>query len=206
MLDLLHTLRSVDGTANDNAPKCCWQDLPSSVKLDNEDREVALTANYKHLLRRLKDGAPLVMETLDELATAADQTGHSDAARDARVAGGWLRRLAGRDFTSTTWDSDYSRLDGFWACLRDAQVGLENCSRGVESEESHLRGVVVRYVTDLTQLQLEVDQIERSRTTLAQKVLRRLSGTLAALQSGAVVANNEDADFWNEESVGSGAR
>jgi hypothetical protein len=205
MLDLLYTLRSVDGTANDNAPKCAWQDLPGSVKLDNEDRAVALTASYKHLLRRLQDGAPLVIETLDALAAAADKAGHSDAAREARVTNGWLRRLGGRDFTSTTWDSDYSRLDGFWACLRDTQMVLETpfpADNGLS--QAFLLWIVTRYVNDMTPLQAEVDKIERSRTTLAQKVFRRLSGTVAALQRGAVVG--DDDDFWNEESVSSATR
>jgi hypothetical protein len=67
--------------------------LPGTAKLDNEDREVALMANYEHPLRRLKDGAPSVIETLENLVTAANTAGHSDAATDARVASGWLRRL-----------------------------------------------------------------------------------------------------------------
>jgi hypothetical protein len=50
-------------------------------------------ANYEHPLRRLKDGAPSVIETLENLVTAANTAGHSDAATDARVASGWLRRL-----------------------------------------------------------------------------------------------------------------
>jgi hypothetical protein len=43
-----------------------------------------------------------------------------------------------------------------------------------------------------------VDRIERSRTTLVQKVFNRLSGTIAALRGGEAVT---DDDFWNEESV-----
>ena len=65
-------------------------------------------------------------------------------------------------------------------------------------EQQSLMSIVGRYVDDLTPLQPEVDRIERSRTTLAQKVLRRLSGTMAALRGGEVVT---DDDFWNEESV-----
>lgn len=38
--------------------------------------------------------------------------------------------------------------------------------------------------------------------TLAQKVWRRLSGMMAALQSCEAVVVDED-DFWNEQSVGS---
>ena len=206
MLDLLTTLRSVDGTANDNTPNCLWQDLPGSVKLDNEDKEVALTARYNSLLRRLQESAPLVIETLDQLATIADKTAHSDAATDARVAGGWLRRLSGRDFTRTTWDSDYSSLDGFWACLRDAQTALETAFRDdrAESQDFQFRiGIVVGYLNDLAQLQPEITNIERSRTTLAQKAFQRLWGTFAALRSNEVV---HDDDFWNEESVDSTTR
>jgi hypothetical protein len=204
MLDLLYTLRSVDGTANDNTPKCTWQDVPGSAKLDNEDRAVTLTASYKHLLRRLQDGAPLVIETLDALAATADKAGHSDAARDARVANGWLRRLGGRDFTNTTWDSDYSRLDGFGACLQDTQMVLETAFRADNDlSQAFLLWVVIRYINDMTPLQPEIEKIERSRTTLAQKVFRRLSSTMVAFQSGAVV---DDDDFWNEESVSSATR
>jgi hypothetical protein len=204
MLDLLYTLRSVDGSANDDTPECAWQDLPGRVKLDNEDREVALTTSYKHLLRRLQDGAPSVIETLEGLAPAAEKAGYSDAARDARVASGWLRRLNGRDFMSTTWDSDYSRLDGFAACLRDAQVGLEAAVRDEKAVSEDLTlSIVVRYVNDLAQLQPEINMIERSRTTLAQKVFRQLFTTVAALQMGSVPDHDE---FWNEESVGSNTR
>jgi hypothetical protein len=199
MLDLLFSMRAVDGTANDHAPKCPWQDLPGSFKLDNDDKEVVLTATYKNLLQRLKDGAPLVLETLAALATAADKADHPDAARDARVASGWLGRLSERDFTTTTWDSDYSRLDGFGSCLRDAEVALETAFQDDGGmEQQSLMWTLGRYVDDLTPLQPEVDRIERSRTTLAQKVLRRLSGTMAALRGGEVVT---DDDFWNEESV-----
>jgi hypothetical protein len=204
MLDLLLSMRAMDGTANDNTPECAWQDLPGSSKLDNDGKEVALTAAYKNLLRRLKDGAPLVLETLAALATAADKANHLDAARDARVASGWLGRLSERDFTTTTWDSDYSRLDGFWVCLRDAEVALETAFQDDgHMEQQSLMSIVGRYVDDLTQLQPEVDRIECSRTTLAQKVLRRLSGTMAALRGGEVVT---DDDFWNEESVAATTR
>lgn len=210
MLDLLYTLRAADGSAGDNTAKCAWQDMPGRVKLDSENREVALTASYKHLLRRLQEGAPAVIQTCEELA-ADDRAGHADAARDARVAGGWLRRLARRDFASTTWDSDYSRLNGFWACLRDARVGLETAVRGDDDDGDgdangrHDRplATVARYVDDLAQLQPEIDRIERSRTTLAQRVCRRLHATMAALRMGAV----EDCDdFWNESSVGSSTK
>ena len=204
MLDLLLSMRAMDGTANDNTPKCAWQDLPGSFKLDNDGKEVALTAAYKNLLRRLKDGAPLVLETLAALATAADKANHLDAARDARVASGWLGRLSERDFTTTTWDSDYSRLDGFWVCLRDAEVALETAFQDDgHMEQQSLMSIVGRYVDDLTQLQPEVDRIEHSRTTLVQKVLRRLSGTMTALRGGEVVT---DDDFWNEESVAATTR
>lgn len=204
MLDLLYTLRAVDGTANDNTPKCAWQDIPGRVKLDNENREVALTASYKQLLRRLQEGAPPVIQASEELAAAADKAGHADAARDARVAGGWLRRLARRDFTGTTWDSDYSRLNGFWVCLRDAGVGLETVvgDDAIVGQDRPLV-TVTRYADDLAQLQPEMDKIERSRTTLAQRMLRGFHATMAALRRGAV----EDCDdFWNESSVGSSAR
>ena len=199
MLDLLLSMRAMDGTANDNTPKCAWQDLPGSFKLDNDGKEVALTAVYKNLLRRLKDGAPSVLETLAALATAADKANHLDAARDARVASGWLGRLSERNFTTMTWDSDYSRLDGFWVCLRDAEVALETAFQDDgHMEQQSLMSIVGRYVDDLTPLQPEVDRIERSRTTLVQKVLRRLSGTMTALRGGEVVT---DDNFWNEESV-----
>jgi hypothetical protein len=199
MLDLLLSIRAVDGAANDNAPKCSWQDLSGSFKLDNDDKEVVLTAAYQNLLLRLKDGAPLALETFATLATAADKADHLDSARDARVASGWLGRLSERDFTTTTWDSDYSRLDGFWVCLRDAVVALETAFQGDgHMEQQPLMSTLGRYVNDLTQLQPEMDRIERSRTTLVQKVLRRLSGTMAALRGGEVVT---DDDFWNEESV-----
>ena len=204
MLDLLLSMHATDGTANDNHPKCAWQDLSGSFKLDNDGKEVALTVAYMNLLRRLKDGAPLVLETLAALATAADKSNHLDAARDARVASGWLGRLSGRDFTTTTWDSDYSRLDGFWVCLRDAEVALETAFQDDgHMEQQSLMSIVGRYVDDLTQLQPEVDRIERSRTTLVQKVLRRFSGTMAALRGGEVVT---DDDFWNEESVAATTR
>jgi hypothetical protein len=204
MLDLLLSMRAMDGTANDNTPKCAWQDLLGSFKLDNDGKEVVLTTAYKNLLRRLKDGAPLVLESLAALATAADKADYLDAARDARVASGWLGRLSERDFTTTTWDSDYSRLDGFWACLRDAEVALKTAFKDDgHMEQQSLMRTLGRYVDDLTQLQLEVDRIERSRTTLVQKVLRRLSGTMAALRSGEVVT---DDDFWNEESVAATTR
>lgn len=204
MLDLLLSMRAMDGTANDNTPKCAWQDLPGSFKLDNDDKEVVLTAAYKNLLQRLKDGAPLVLETLAALATAADEADHPGAARDARVASGWLGRLSERDFTTMTWDSDYSRLDGFWVCLRDAEVALETAFQDDgHMEQQSLMSIVGRYVDDLTQLQPEVDRVECSRTTLVQKVLRRLSGTMAALHGGEVAT---DDDFWNEESVAATTR
>jgi hypothetical protein len=204
MLDLLLSMRAVDGTADDNTPKCAWQDLPGSFKLDSDDKEVALTMAYRNLLRRLKNDAPLALETLAALATAADKANHLDAARDARVASGWLGRLSERDFTTTTWDSDYSRLDGFWVCLRDAEVALETAFQDDgHMEQQSLMSIVGRYVDDLTQLQPEVDRIECSRTSLAQKVLRRLSGTMAALRGGEVVT---DDDFWNEESVAATTR
>lgn len=217
MLDLLYTLRAADGSAGDDTAKCAWQDIPGRVKLDSENREVALTASYKHLLRQLQEGAPAVIQTCEELAAAVaadDRAGHTDAARDARVAGGWLRRLARRDFASTTWDSDYSRLNGFWACLRDARVGLETAMRGDDDDDDDGDGdtngrhdrplaTVARYVHDLAQLQPEIDRIERSRTTLAQRVCRGLHATMAALRMGAV----EDCDdFWNESAVGSSTR
>jgi hypothetical protein len=82
------------------------QDVPGRLKLDNENRQVELTARYKLLRRRLQEGAPSVIHTSEELAAATDKTGHADAARDARAAGGWLGRLARGDFTRTTRDSD----------------------------------------------------------------------------------------------------
>ena len=203
MLDLLYTLHSIDGTANNNTPQCAWQDLPGRFKYDNDDNEVTLTASYKHSLQTLKHGAPPASNALQDLATAADNAGQPDAARDARVARGWLGRLSRQDFTTTTWDADHSRLDGFWACLRDTQVQLERRLRSSQGEESPLQ-VLARYVDDLAPLQAQIDAIERSRTTLAQKVFRRLSGTMAALRSGEVV--NNDKGFWDEESVGSSTR
>ena len=140
-----------------------------------------------------------MLETLAALATAADKADHPDAARDARVASGWLGRLSERDFTTTSWNSDYSRPDGFGSCLRDAEVALEAAfQEDGRIEQQSLMWTLGRYVDDLAPLQPEVDRIERSRTTLVQKVLRRLSGTMAALHGDEVVT---DDDFWNEESV-----
>lgn len=201
MLDLLNTLRSVDSTANNNAPVCSWQDLPGRVKRDSEGQEVPLTASYKQLLRRLQGDAPAVIEALDGLATAANQAGQADAARDTRVAGGWLRRLGRWDFTSTTWDADYSRLCGFWTCLRDVQMELETAVRHDRTLGQDLPlSVVSRYVTDLAQLQPEIDKIERSRTTLVQRALCLLGATMVALRMRPVVEYDE---FWQEGSVGS---
>jgi hypothetical protein len=109
MPDLLYTLRAAGGTANENMPQCAPQDIPGRLKLDKENRQMEPTARYKLLRRRrrrLQEGAPSVIHTSQELAAAADKAGHADAARDARVAGGWLGRLARGDFASTTWDLD----------------------------------------------------------------------------------------------------
>jgi len=204
MLDVLYSLRSVDGTDIDTSPKCSWQDLPGSVKFDNEGKEVELSTNYKLLLRKLRADAPQVTEALQNLAKAADKAGHSDAARDARVAGGWLIRLSERDWNSTTWDADYSRLSGFWASMHDAQAALDGALHGSRSvRQAGLMRVLESYLSDIARLEPEADKIERSRTTLAQKMIRRLSGTLAALRS---VENVREDNFWQEESVGSSVR
>jgi hypothetical protein len=120
------------------------------------------------------------------------------------VAGGWLKRLGARDFSTTTWDSDHSRLDGFWACLRDAQVGLGTALRDDrDTSQGLMSATLVRYVDDLAQLQPEVNNIERSRTTLVQRAFWGVSATIAALRMGPVEDHD---DFWNEQSVGSTTR
>ena len=133
MLDLLCSLRSVDGTDIDASPECPWQDLPSSVKFDKEGKEVELSTNYTAMVRKLRADAPTVAEALRDLAKPADKVGHRNAARDARVARGWLKRPSERDWNSTTWDADYSRLSGFWSCMHDAQVALDGALHGSRS-------------------------------------------------------------------------
>ncbi len=204
MLDILSSLRSVDGTDIDTSPKCSWQDLPGTVKFDNDGKEVELSTNYKLLLRKLRTGASTVSEALRDLAKTADKAGHTDAARDTRVARGWLKRLSERDWNSTTWDADYSRLSGFWSCMHDAQVALDGALHGSRSiRQAVLMRVLESYLSDIARLEPEAEKIERSRTTLTQKVIRRLSGTLAALTSS---QGARDDEFWQEESVGASSR
>jgi hypothetical protein len=83
-------------------------------------------------------------------------------------------------------------------------MGLETAVRSDDNNDANVPhdqslATVARYTDDPAQLQPEIEWIERSRTTLAQRVFGELHATVAALRMSPVQENS--GDVWKESSV-----